>query len=631
MNTQRGLLAARRHLVVALMAVVAALFVPGLTSAEPAAPVLGIAPGSGTGYGQTFLPGSVLDHGAPPVNLTTPYAARRLGALIAGLDAPVGGRPLGSPVYVVEAAPGRSGSVEASPTGAVLIYRKYLEAMSGVKIDPAQPRTVDAAVAATLDHGQRSRSLASIIAHELGHLTQGHGRFAPGTEYAAAAAQQSEYLMARLNGPLFSVKLQDAMREYRRTETAAGRPSPDAPSTSSHVYEYLADQHAVTATYMKDGNLRGAMDFWNRVSPGPGRGPGVQYSHPTRTARILNAVSFVEANPQLFASGLQAPLSFRVARDLPPITLTRSGDRITVTGREAVAARLAPPERLVYDRFQDGRAAYYRKAASPLARLLYPKDVRAQRLEPAVADAFAEPGTRVSGPSGLGRAGASLHADVARGAIFVGPALAVLSGVVDRMAAGDSVQDSVRGTAAALDPALLATDAAAGTLGAAAGSLLPVPAQVAGLRLVGGIARAAPALAGAMVAARLATQAVVLHREGRLDAQALFGSIDWTKLVAQTLGAAAGMSLAGAAVSAGFLPALALGPVALVPLAAGIAGGYLAEKLVDWWRSRDTPARASAAPRVDPGAFAGTGPRALAGAPAPAEDDPFGDLRRATR
>ena len=124
-----------------------------------------------------------------------------------------------------------------------------------------------------------------------------------------------------------------------------------------------------------------------------------------------------------------------------------------------------------------------------------------------------------------------------------------------------------------------------------------------------------------MVAARLATQAVVLYRAGRLDAPTLFASIDWPKLAAQVIGSGAAMTLASSAVAAGLLPALALGPVALVPLAAGIAGGWLAEKLVDWWRR--SPAATPAPPARPAPGLAMASP---SGARSP-DTDPFADLR----
>ena len=147
----------------------------------------------------------------------------------------------------------------------------------------------------------------------------------------------------------------------------------------------------------------------------------------------------------------------------------------------------------------------------------------------------------------------------------------------------------------------------AGSAGAALGAALPIPIlRGAPLFLRTASSVAAP-LAFASVASTLGTNAILLHRRGKLTFENLMKSVDWTNLAAQTIGSMMGMSLGATLVAAGLAPALALGSVAIVPVLGGIAGAVAASQLLSWIRTKrmkpDAAAKASTqvnATGVDP-------------------------------
>ncbi|MBI4861159.1 MAG: M48 family metalloprotease, partial [Candidatus Riflebacteria bacterium] len=589
----------------------------------------------------------------------TPYAAERLNGLAAALDVPLGGQRVGAPVYVVDGPPGFKGSVEAGPRGAILVARNYLEKLSGVTIDPADPSSVNAAVRSVMNNGRRQQAMASILGHELGHLSQGHGRFVPQTEFRRAAADASNHLVNKLYGTGFTLRLQEQTQKLIR-ETPAGQSRPEPAKVSSHVHEYLADQHAVTSNFLRTGDLRGSLDFWNKVGGGSTAAPTLLDSHPTGTARILNALSYVEQNPQLFAPGLDQPLHIRVKRDLPAVKLERVGDRIVVTGREALVERLSPPERLVFQKYQSARSSFQRKVDGFVNRRLLPEYAKYRSTEPYLVEGFggANAGRSPAAPrwAGGGAAGAaaSLRNDVAKGGMLTAVGITAVSELARHFGAGRSLGESASLTAGTLGSReLLLGNLVAGTLGAALGSAVPLPGALQAAGLVGQMARTLPVMALASIAASLGTSAVSLQREGKLTWSNLLRSVDWLSTAGQIVGSVVGMNLAAAGVSAGLLPALSLGPVALVPLVGGIVGSILVDRLISYLRSRDGERRqgdqvgeAAAEPAVDAGRT-GAAPAApisgasqLTSAPRPrspgsaagdeAGDDPFRELRLAS-
>jgi len=150
------------------------------------------------GFRQVFPPNTVYDLELPIYNLTTPFAAEQLGGLVRGLDVPLTGRRLGIPIYIVD-GPNFYTTVEEGPRGPILVHRRYLEGMTGVAIKSRDPKTVDGPVRAIMNSPARRRAMESIIAHELGHQTQAHGRFRPSTGFAAAAQDKVNFLVGRMN------------------------------------------------------------------------------------------------------------------------------------------------------------------------------------------------------------------------------------------------------------------------------------------------------------------------------------------------------------------------------------------------------------------------------------------------
>lgn len=151
-----------------------------------------------------------------------------------------------------------------------------------------------------------------------------------------------------------------------------------------------------------------------------------------------------------------------------------------------------------------------------------------------------------------------------------------------------------------------------GSLGAAIGSALPVPILRGAPLFVRTAGAAAAPLAFGAVAGTLATNAILLHKRGKLTAENLMKSVDWASLAAQTVGSLVGMSLGATLVAAGLAPAFALGSVAMVPLIGGIAGAVLGSQILSWIRTRRVKADEAAASSTGTGT---TGPETPNGAP----------------
>ncbi len=468
--------------------------------------VLSEVPGAGVGFREQFPLRTIYDIDFKLYNLTTPYAAERLGRLVRGLDVPLTGKKLGIPIYIVD-GPGFYSTVEASPKGPILIHRRYLEKMVGMGIKSRSEASVNAAVRALLNSPAKCRKMESIIAHELGHQTQSHGRFRAGSGFAAAAQDKINFLRNRMNAISFYQKLQAETNRYcndayQRFYDAQHKPSnqvqydadifrlrqglhekgnlrqalsffqhkhptkvaglgpsrtlrilniaeyiqnhphefaryfdgkplslkvrqgsemtisrgadgsisvsgreavidgflPSRPSITSHIYEYMADEHSLLTRYLKSNDLRGSMALFNKLGSEPGKGVGLRDSHPSKGARILNVVSYVEANPQIFAKGLKNPIHFRVCRDLPAIKLEMVNGQVRVTGREAIVARLAKPEQLLFREYCKARSSYGKRVSGFINRRLLPKSRKYYATEPYVLEAFGK--GRASGAPG---------------------------------------------------------------------------------------------------------------------------------------------------------------------------------------------------------------------------------------
>jgi hypothetical protein len=684
----------------------------GAATAAPPGAVLQHPPGQGVAFGAEFPQYTLDQFGHRFLNLTTPYAAQEFGRLVQKVDLPLRGQPIGSPVYIVdnlkENAPGRT--VTAGCTGAIVVDRRYLEQMVGIRIDPKDPRSVDLLVRRAMDNPRFRNEFTSIAGHELGHLTQEHGVFEPRTRYSRMARLQRDRLRTMMDRgsweefrqglvnelllrpvkPDFQKRLDAATSEYHKQFPAHQgdrvNPQTTAVSISSHIDEYLADQHAVTTTFLSEGNLRMSLGYWTNPGGGGNRewttakrlaaveyirsnpqvfagklerpvkimiqpdlpqvivssqggqiqvsgldavqarltpmeasisetyrrtrsyepagkrflygfektgtisgafaemnapGPRLVDSHPSDVARVLNLAKHVEAHPEIFAKGLDQPVRLRVVRNVPALEFTRVGNRIVVKGIDALRARLPAPEGMLFDRFQDAKVRYQARVDSPLNRLRL-RPYRA--LEPHLVKAAGPhpeppPGPRWVG-GGVTGIRQSLSNDWAKGGIYTMPLIAAASGTIARITAGEAFPDALRNGVRGLMNGQFAASLVAGSLGAALGAAIPLPGALAATRFLGPLAGTIAGMAGAMVAAQLAGNAVLLHQEGRLSAGSLFGSVDWFGTLGQILGASTLLTL-----TRGLAPRLALGPIAIVPLLAGIGGATLGERAVAAVRS----------------------------------------------
>ena len=458
--------------------------------------VLSEVPGAGVGFREQFPLRTVYDIDFKIYNLTTPYAAEKLGEMVRGFDVPLTGKKLGVPIYIVD-GPGFYSTVEASPRGPILIHRRYLEKMTGVRIKSHSQSSVNAAVRALVNNQAQKRAMESIIAHELGHQTQAHGRFTPRSGFAAAAQDKISFVRNRLDTISFYQRFQSECNQYvneayNRYYEAQNRPShqlqyeadvaqlrsglkekgslrsalsflnaknpqkvssevvpsrslrilkiteyiernakeftpylggegatikvrqgteikiskvdgrlvvdgrsavidgflPSRPSISSHIHEYMADEHSLLTRYMKTKDLRGSMALFNKLGVEPGKGVGLRDSHPSKGARILNVISYVEAHPEIFKDGLKTPVLFRVCRDLPAVKLEMVDGKVKVTGRQAVLERLAKPEQSLFNEYRKAQTKYSKRVNGWLNRRLLPKSRKYYATEPYVLEAF---------------------------------------------------------------------------------------------------------------------------------------------------------------------------------------------------------------------------------------------------
>ena len=159
---------------------------------------------------------------------------------------------------------------------------------------------------------------------------------------------------------------------------------------------------------------------------------------------------------------------------------------------------------------------------------------------------------------------------VIRSSVLVNVGITATSSLVSRAKNSDSITEAMSGTFSDLTRAeFLVGDILCGTVGAVAGSMIPLPLSVMPVGLLGRALGAMPTIGLAMVSAQLGSTAISLMKEGRFSLGNLFEAIDIPSLFGQTVGAALGF-----AASAAILPG-ALGAVI-----GGMAGGYLGMKIM---------------------------------------------------
>ena len=177
--------------------------------------------------------------------------------------------------------------------------------------------------------------------------------------------------------------------------------------------------------------------------------------------------------------------------------------------------------------------------------------------------------TRKSPSSPVSRAKQRIKSDVVRGGLVADVAITAGIRIANEIGSGGSFKD---GAAAAWDyissPVFFAGDLLGGCLGAALGSMIPIPAGLAAQGLLGSMVSSFPTMAGAMILANLGANAVSLLQQGEFSWGALFKSVDWPVMSGQVLG-----SVIGAALGT-MIPIPYVGTIV-----GGIVGGLLGGKL----------------------------------------------------
>ena len=122
-----------------------------------------------------------------------------------------------------------------------------------------------------------------------------------------------------------------------------------------HVAEYTADEHGLLSQYRRSGNLKNALSVFNTQSIG--RIPTAYFdTHPSQVARLTNLISYIKIHPEVFADGLQKPLTIEVGGQ--KLTLVARGGKILVKGRSALFHRVAKSEQVLLREYHKARGLY---------------------------------------------------------------------------------------------------------------------------------------------------------------------------------------------------------------------------------------------------------------------------------
>ncbi len=190
--------------------------------------------------------------------------------------------------------------------------------------------------------------------------------------------------------------------------------------------------------------------------------------------------------------------------------------------------------------------------------------------------------------TGLNKAKKRIKHDVARGGLIADVAITAGIRIADKMGSGGSFKE---GAAAAWDyissPVFFAGDLLGGCLGAAIGSMIPIPAGLAAQGLLGSMVSSFPTMAGAMILANLGANAVSLLQRGEFTWKGLFKSVDWPVMSGQILGSVVGAALGS------LIPIPYVGTV-LGGIVGGLLGGKLAGALFPKSAAAEAEAEAEA-------------------------------------
>ena len=144
--------------------------------------------------------------------------------------------------------------------------------------------------------------------------------------------------------------------------------------------------------------------------------------------------------------------------------------------------------------------------------------------------------------------------------VFIHLGISAASSIVNHVNDGCSFKETVSGTFDDLTRSeFLLGDLLGGTIGAVAGSMMPLP----------GALSAMPAIGLATIGAQLGHQAITLMKEDNFSLSNLFKAIDIPSIIGQTLGATLGVAAAAAIL-----------PGTIGAIIGGMAGGYIGLKLL---------------------------------------------------
>jgi len=182
--------------------------------------------------------------------------------------------------------------------------------------------------------------------------------------------------------------------------------------------------------------------------------------------------------------------------------------------------------------------------------------------------------------AGVARAVDSVRRDFLHGGLVLDVAVTAGLSIVSRVTSGESLGESLGDTATYLTSGtFLVGDVLGGVVGAALGSMIPIPGSWAAAGLFGQALASLPALGGAMLGAQVGIAAFTLWREGRLTLSNLSAAVDLVGTTARAVGASIGMAVG------------CLVPLPVVgPLLGGIVGGWLMDRLLTMLRGPQTEA-----------------------------------------
>ena len=166
----------------------------------------------------------------------------------------------------------------------------------------------------------------------------------------------------------------------------------------------------------------------------------------------------------------------------------------------------------------------------------------------------------------------SIRYDAFRGGLFVDVGISAVTGLISRMSSGDSLSESLKGTLGTIaSTEFIFGDLLGGTLGAAIGASVPLPAAIQTMGAFGKFLGALPGVSLAIAGSQFGYGAVSLAKRGQFSLTTLFNEVKPGLVIGQAIGAAVGMT-----VGSMILP----GP--LGAMLGGIVGGMIGSKLATW-------------------------------------------------